>query len=187
VLHEKGIPYEVVEVDPRLADAKLGGPASMRVTALVDDDLTLYESMVISEYLEEKYPEPNLMGDTPRERAAVRSALLDLNVCRTQPLAKLAAMLYYDRGSRDQACIDRQLERWDAYLDELDEHFADHRWLAIDRFTVADINAYTTVAVSRGLGAQVSRGRAHLRGWLRRMDTRGSVSSSAPDSMPAVA
>jgi len=193
VMHEKGVAYSTVDLDPQQATQDTtqlltsGGVVCKSIPAFVDDDVTLYESVVICEYLEERYPQPNLMGDTAVERAAVRSTLWDLNVRRTQPLAKLAAMLYYDRTTRDQECVRRQLRRWGAYLDELDEHFTANRWLALDRFSVADISAYTTVAVSRGLGANVIRGRRHLRDWLRRMDARTCVVASAPEEMPAVA
>ena len=40
---------------------------------LVDGDLVLPESEVICEYLEEVYPTPSLLGDTPRSRATVRT------------------------------------------------------------------------------------------------------------------
>jgi glutathione S-transferase len=194
VMHEKGVAYATVEVDPNDTRARPMGEAAgssfstfQALPAFEDGDVKLSDSVVICEYLEEKYPRPDLMGANPTERAEVRSVLWDLNVRRTQPLAKLAAMLYYDRTSRDQDCVERQLKRWGAYLDELDEHFRGSRWLAIGRFSVADISAYTTVAVSRGLGANVTRGRRHLREWLGRMDARSSVIAAAPESMPKVA
>ena len=192
VMNEKGVGYTTVDVDPNRnrGMAAAASPACLSdqgTPAFEDGEVRLYESVVICEYLEETFPEPNLMGADPVERAAVRSTLWDLNVRRTQPLAKLAAMLYYDRASRDQACLERQLRNWAAYLDELDDHFRTKRWLSIDRFSVADISVYTTVAVSRGLGANVTRGRQHLREWLRRMDSRPSVLAAAPEAMPQVA
>jgi glutathione S-transferase len=39
------------------------------VPVLVDGDLVLYDSTVINEYLEEKYPEPRLLPRTPVSRA----------------------------------------------------------------------------------------------------------------------
>jgi glutathione S-transferase len=193
-MHEKNVPYVTVDVDPKQARALAVDSVSQSsclsywgTPAFEDGDVRLYDSTVICEYLEEKYPQPNLMGSDPLERSAVRSMLWDLNVRRIQPLAKLAAMLFYDRVSRDQARVERQLSRWHAYLDELDDHFRTTQWLSIDRFSVADISAYTTVAVSRGLGANVTRGRRHLRAWLGRVDSRSSVVAAAPDAMPEVA
>ncbi|HEV2592734.1 MAG TPA: glutathione S-transferase family protein [Gaiellaceae bacterium] len=71
-LAEKGLSYETVEID--LADRpdwlyKLN--PSGRVPVL-DDDFVLPESAVIMEYLEERYPDPPLLPNEPRDRARAR-------------------------------------------------------------------------------------------------------------------
>jgi glutathione S-transferase len=73
VLAEKGIPYEPVAID--LADK----PAWLyeknplgRVPVLEEDTLVLPESVVIDEYLEERFPEPALLPADPAGRAVVR-------------------------------------------------------------------------------------------------------------------
>ena len=102
VLHEKGIPFEVYEVDlkSKQEDFNRVSPTG-KVPVLVDGETRVWESMVINEYLEEKYAGPRLLGETPEERAEVRALILDLNGTRSQPLARLAAMLYYGRERRD--------------------------------------------------------------------------------------
>jgi glutathione S-transferase len=71
-LAEKGIAYEPVEIDLSNRPAWLyeKNPAG-RVPVLEEDTLILPESVVIMEYLEERYPEPALL---PPDPAASRAA-----------------------------------------------------------------------------------------------------------------
>ena len=184
VLNEKRVPFEVFEVDLKQKQEEfLRLSPTKKVPLLCDGATRIWESMVINEYLEEKYPEPNLLGTTPEERSAVRAVVLDINWNRSQPLAKLAAMLFYGRESRDDEKIRRQVRLWYSFLEELDDHFEQRDWLAISRFTVADINLYATVTVSQGFGMRIGE-RRHLHRWLERMNRRESVQRSAPEALP---
>ena len=76
VLAEKGITYEVLPVDPDdkpedLVDLNPYGT----VPTLVDRDLALYDTKVITEYLDERFPHPPLMPVDPVSRAKARLAL----------------------------------------------------------------------------------------------------------------
>ena len=73
VLAEKGVVAEIIDVlpgrcPPRLADANPYGS----VPTLVDRDLALYESTVVMEYLDERYPHPALLPAYPVDRAKSR-------------------------------------------------------------------------------------------------------------------
>jgi len=187
VLNEKNVPFEVFEVDLKHKQAEfLEVSPTAKVPVFVDGETKIWESMVINEYLEEKHPHPNLFGDTPEQRAAVRTTLHDHNWSRVQPLARLASMLLYQRERQNDLKIQAQLRRWYQYLDELDEHFAEHDWFAIERFSVADISLYCTVAVSQGFGMRIGT-RQYLQTWIDRMEERESVKLSAPETMPALA
>jgi glutathione S-transferase len=188
VLHEKGIPFEVYEVDLKAKqdDFSRVSPTG-KVPVLVDGDTRVWESMVINEYLEEKYSGPRLLGDTPEERAQVRALILDLNGTRSQPLARLAAMLYYGRERRDDDRIQRQIDLWEEFLDQVDRYLESHDWYGLKRFSMADINLYTMVRVSQGFGLELGESRLHLRRWLSRIEARESVRRSAPTSLPEVA
>ena len=74
VLGEKGIPYERVRAlhgDCNRTDFLHVNPRA-EVPALVDDDFALYDSTVICEYLEERFPAPPVYPRDPRERARCR-------------------------------------------------------------------------------------------------------------------
>ncbi|SDI43314.1 glutathione S-transferase N-terminal domain-containing protein [Pseudomonas panipatensis] len=73
VLAEKSVTADILEVEagrcpPRLAEVNPYGS----VPTLVDRDLALYESTVIMEYLDERYPHPPLMPVYPVARANTR-------------------------------------------------------------------------------------------------------------------
>jgi len=76
VLAEKGIAIELVNVDPhRLPEDLLDLNPYHSVPTLVDRDLVLYDSRVIIEYLDERFPHPPLMPIDPVTRAQFRVAL----------------------------------------------------------------------------------------------------------------
>ena len=73
VLAEKRIPYESVWIDLGDKPAFLyeKNPAG-RVPVIEEDTLVLSESAVIMEYLEERFPEPELLPVDPAERGLAR-------------------------------------------------------------------------------------------------------------------
>jgi glutathione S-transferase len=187
VLYEKRIPFDVFEVDLKHKQEEfLRLSPTAKVPLLVDGSTKIWESMVINEYLEEKCPEPNLLGYTPEDRAGVRTAVIDVNWNRSQPLAKLAAMLFYEREKREDLRVQRHVRAWYGYLDELDDRFAEHDWLVLERMSVADVHLYATVRVSQGFGMRIGE-RSFLHAWLDRMNTRDSVQRSAPEALAPVA
>ncbi|WP_049621748.1 glutathione S-transferase N-terminal domain-containing protein [Frateuria defendens] len=75
VLAAKGVAYDRVTVEPGdppedLIDLNPYGT----VPTLVDRDLTLYDTAVVCEYLDERYPHPPLMPIDPISRARLRLA-----------------------------------------------------------------------------------------------------------------
>jgi glutathione S-transferase len=61
VLDLKGIPYEIDPIVPFLGDERFSAISPVRrVPVLIDDRVTLSDSTVICEYLEERHPEPAL-------------------------------------------------------------------------------------------------------------------------------
>jgi len=76
VLAEKNISVEVVNVEgPDLPEDLLDLNPYHSVPTLIDRDLVLYDSRVIIEYLDERFPHPPLMPVDPVTRAQFRLAL----------------------------------------------------------------------------------------------------------------
>src|SRR5512139_2601398 len=76
VLAEKDVEIEIVSVTPgRFPEDLLDLNPYNSVPTLVDRDLVLYDSRVIIEYLDERFPHPPLMPVDPVTRAHFRLAL----------------------------------------------------------------------------------------------------------------
>ena len=76
VLNEKNVTFEVVEVTPdSLPEDLIDLNPYGTVPTLVDRDLVLYDSRVIIEYLDERFPHPPLMPVDPVSRARSRLML----------------------------------------------------------------------------------------------------------------
>jgi stringent starvation protein A len=73
VLAEKGVTVDIVDVDPNNKPEDLAelNPYNA-VPTLLDRDLVLYESTVIMEYLDERFPHPPLLPVYPVTRAQSR-------------------------------------------------------------------------------------------------------------------
>jgi RNA polymerase-associated protein len=75
VLAAKGVSYERVVVDPAKPPEDLIDLNPYVTTpTLVDRDLILFDSSVVCEYLDERYPHPPLMPIDPQSRARLRVA-----------------------------------------------------------------------------------------------------------------
>ncbi|MFO7594443.1 MAG: stringent starvation protein SspA [Pseudomonadota bacterium] len=76
VLAEKGINVDVISVDPGdLPEDLIDLNPYNSVPTLVDRELVLYDSQVIMEYLDERFPHPPLMPVDPVSRATNRLML----------------------------------------------------------------------------------------------------------------
>lgn len=76
VLGEKGLDIEVVDVNAgNLPEDLLDLNPYHSLPTLVDRDLVLYDSRVIMEYIDERFPHPPLMPVDPLARAKTRLAL----------------------------------------------------------------------------------------------------------------
>src|ERR1044071_381144 len=79
VLAEKSITIDIVDVDDgNLPEDLLDLNPYNSVPTLVDRDLVLYDSRVIMEYLDERFPHPPLMPVDPVSRARARLALYQI-------------------------------------------------------------------------------------------------------------
>lgn len=72
-LHEKGIPYQIDPIVPFFGDERFSRLNPLRrIPVLMDPNVTLADSSVICQYLEERYPEPALYPAELVERAHAR-------------------------------------------------------------------------------------------------------------------
>lgn len=73
VLNLKGIAYEIDPITPFLGDERFSQLSPLRrIPVLIDDRVTLTDSTVICEYLEDRYPQPALFPADVVQRARAR-------------------------------------------------------------------------------------------------------------------
>ena len=79
VLFEKGMDFEVRDVDlfNKPEDISTMNPYG-QVPILVERELILYESNIINEYIDERFPHPQLMPPDPQTRARARQLLFTM-------------------------------------------------------------------------------------------------------------
>ena len=176
VMAEKGVAdVELVEIDIMSGDhktpeyrARVGVP---HVPALeLDDGTTISESVAICRYLEAMYPEPNLFGHDAREQAVVEmwtrrnefylANPIMLSVRHSHPaLAALEATQVPQVADYNRVGAER-------FMRTLDRHLADHEFIAIDRFTIADIVAVVGLDFARLVKYRPPEELTHLARWL---------------------
>ena len=73
LLQLKGITYEIDPIVPFFGDERFSAMSPLRrIPVLIDDRVTLADSSVIAQYLEERYPQPALYPADIAERARAR-------------------------------------------------------------------------------------------------------------------
>lgn len=162
-LAEKGLEYEVLEVDlsdrPQWIYEK---NSTGRVPVIEEDAWILPESSVILEYLEERYPEPPLLPPDPADRALARVWIL-----RHDDFAK---PYYALRRGEDGAA-----EKFDEQLAKLDEALSRQPWLTGAEYGLADIAYVPWVLRARDMLGVSLDGFSAVRDWLARLEERPSI------------
>jgi glutathione S-transferase len=168
VLAEKGLEVETVEIDLSDRPAWLydKNPAGRVPVIEEDGGEPLPESVVIMEFLEERYPEPALLPADPADRAAVR-LLIFRDKDLTDPYYALR------RGEEGAA------EQLDAALAKLDVRLYDRDYLGGAEYSLADIALVPWVLRARDmLGVELS-GYPSLGAWLARLEERPAIAAEA--------
>jgi maleylacetoacetate isomerase len=110
----KGLAYTSVPVHllknggEQRSDAYLAVNPAGLVPTLVDDGQAISQSLAIIEYLEERWPQPALLGSNALERAHIRALALDI-ACEIHPLNNLRVLNYL--GS-EMGLDSAQKKRW---------------------------------------------------------------------------
>jgi glutathione S-transferase len=172
-LYEKGIPFERVRAlhgDCNRTDFIDINPRA-EVPALIDGSLSLYDSTVICEYLEDRYPEPSLYPRKPELRAKCR-LIEDIADTQLDAAAYAVTVVEFGRGESHPAMHEaarRDLERLYGELEALlgrSDFFC-------GEYSVADIAVAPHVIAASFLGFAVDPARhGGLSAWLGRLSER---------------
>ena len=141
-LIEKKLPF-----DHRLADLAaptadfLAASPRREVPALVDEDFAVFDSTIVLEYLDDKWPEPRLLPKSPAERARVR--MLE-ELCDSQLEAIIFGMteiILFKRadGEVAKSILDRGKNDVRTMLGWLGHQLGTRVWFNGDDFGIGDI------------------------------------------------
>src|SRR5438874_13175079 len=164
VLAEKGLEYDAVEIDLDERPAWLYEKNPLGKVPVLEEDegLVLPESVVIMEYLEERYPEPALWPADPAERALGR-----LWVDRFDD--RLGDE-YYARRRGDDSALDERLAELDAALEA-------QPFLSGREYGLADIGYVPWILrAGSNLGVDLEPFEA-LAAWLERLSERPAIAA----------
>jgi maleylacetoacetate isomerase len=180
VLAEKELEYETVFVDLRKGEQK--SPEFLKlnpygkVPVLIDEDVVVYDSTIINEYLEEEYPHTRLLPEDSANRARARmledycdnSFLPSCEFVLAQ-LVKPEVERDHERLKRYQTEIQRGLARLEAHLDGKE--------YLVGEFSLADIAFVPRVLLLPRLGVELDARLRHVPAWIERLRQRPSVKS----------
>jgi glutathione S-transferase len=173
-LAEKGIEVPKIPVDLGKLEQKSRSFTALnpmqRVPALVlDDGTVITETMAICRYFEALHPEPNLFG-----RDALEIAKVEMWSRRVEFGFYAAVIAVFRHTHPAMAAMEvPQVPQWAEankprvmnFLAILDHELASRRFLAADRFTVADITGLVSVDFMKPAKLAIPETLEHVRRW----------------------
>jgi glutathione S-transferase/RNA polymerase-associated protein len=181
-LYEKGVPFERVRAlhgDCNRTDFVHVNPRA-EVPALVDGDLAIFDSTIVCEYLEDRYPAPPLYPRDPAGRARCR---LIEDLADTQLDAATYAVAIVEMGRREShpAMHDAAARDLGRLYDQLERTLGDTPFFC-GEYSLADVAVVPHVMAATFLGFPPDGARHVALGrWLERVQAREAVARDTAD------
>ena len=132
VLREKGITTDIQNVGgKKVPEDLIALNPYASIPTLTDRELVIYDSGVIIEYLDERYPHPPLMPVSPVDRAKVRLALVSLEA----DIVSTAIQLDAELGTKNENSLRKKLK---SMLNASLDLFSSNKYFLNDELTVID-------------------------------------------------
>lgn len=190
LLAEKSISHATVQVDLRQGE-QLGeayrriNPQCTVPALLVEDGLLLSDNAAITAYLEAAYPEPPLLGRSPKEKAEIASwqwriefegLMAIAEALRNSAPAMAGRALPGPVGyAQIPELAQRGLLRVQQFFDTINARLAGRDFIAGERFSIADITAVVAVDFARIVKLKPGEAHPHLLRWRAAMAERPSM------------
>ncbi len=186
---EKGIEIPEVSVDLRGGENRRApynvdvNPAGQTPALELDDGSVVCEITAICEYLDERFPEPTLIGSTPEERANTRmwTRRVDLRICEplTNGFRFAEGLPLFEPRLR---CLPEAAAGLKATAQDgikwLDAQMTGREFIAGDAFTLADIMLFAFLDFGATVGQPIDPANANILGWYERTKSRPGVTAS---------
>ena len=191
-LAEKGVELPTVQVDLGSGEQfseefrKINPDCAVPVLEL-DDGRRISEVSAICHYLEERFPEPALIGTNPEQRAEVlmwnakveQQGLMAMAEAFRNASKALAnnALPGPDHYGQIPELAERGRQRVGKFFEKLDGELANSRFVAGDFYSLADISATVTVDFAAWIKLSVPDDAGHLHRWYKEVSKRPSASA----------
>jgi glutathione S-transferase len=179
-LLEKQIPFEpiIVNLDGEQFQSEFTAINPLqRVPAIVDNELRIFESLAILDYLEAKYPVPELMP-TELDKLAISRMILMVSLTELQPAAITLTKQLMGLAI-DPTSVEKVRQRAIAILQFFEDTIGDRPYFTGNTFTIADIVAGTLVPSASMFGISLDP-YPGLNAWIDRLSQRESFRQTAP-------
>lgn len=135
VLFEKGMDFEIRDIDlyNKPEDISVMNPYG-QVPILVERELVLYESNIINEYIDERFPHPQLMPADPTMRARTRLFLYNFE----RELFVHVSVLE-DRRNTDAKAQDKARQQIRDHLAQLAPILTKSKYMLDEEFSMLDV------------------------------------------------
>ena len=173
VLYEKGMDFEIIDVDlyNKPEDIAVINPYN-RVPVLVDRDLVLYESNIINEYIDERFPHPQLMPPDPIMRARARQLL---HTFEQELFTHLDALEAAQKG------VDQVRAHVRDHLTQLAPVFTKQKYMLGDEFSMLDVAIAPLLWRLEHYGIELPKAAAPLMKYAERIFSRqGFIDALTP-------
>lgn len=158
-MEETGIDYEHIPTDfgpgsktPEYLAVNPNG----RIPALVDGELTLFESMAINLYLARRYGGALYPADAADEARAWQWSVWAISEIEPLQMQIVIQKLFTPEEKRDAGRIERATQALQRPLRVLDAALAGRPMLLGDAFTVADLNVASVMMLLKRVGVDIS-------------------------------
>ncbi|MBT5429696.1 MAG: glutathione S-transferase family protein [Rhodospirillaceae bacterium] len=189
-LAEKKINVEVIQVNTAEGQhlkedfLKLNPWATVPVLEL-DDGTCISEAIACCRYLEEVHPNPPLMGVDPSEKAIISMWEHRMEWDGFLPVAELlrnTVERLKNRGltgtlnfSQIPALAERGRKRIAHFHDFLDKRLAESKFVATDKYSIADITAQVSIDFAQRAGVPVQEDKKNILRWHSNVNSRESA------------
>jgi RNA polymerase-associated protein len=169
VLFEKGMDFEVRDVDlfNKPEDISTMNPYG-QVPILVERELILYESNIINEYIDERFPHPQLMPADPLMRSRARLMLFNFE----KELFVHVNVLENDKSKSSEKANDRARSEIRDRLTTLAPLFLKNKYMLGDEFSMLDVAVAPLLWRLDHYGIELSKTAAPLMKYAERIFSR---------------
>ena len=182
ILAEKNLPHEFLEESAWTADTKVPtfNPLNKVPALVMDDGESIYDSIVISEYLD-AISGGGLIPAEPAQRArARRGEALGNGLADAGITARLEGQR--DKAKQDEAWIKRQMGKVHAAIDALSRDLGSRQYLGGTKPHIGDIGCACALFWLEFRMPEIKWRETHpnLKGWAERMESRPSFRDTKP-------